>query len=59
MKIIELFEIEFIDNTKLWATINEENNVSKIDWKNTTERSECGDFFNHRRLDLEHVVFGI
>ena len=31
MKIIELFEIEFIDNTKLWATINEENNECKSD----------------------------
>ena len=31
MKIIELFEIEFIDNTKLWATINEENNQRKLD----------------------------
>ena len=31
MKIIELFEIEFIDNTKLWATINEENNQCKLD----------------------------
>ena len=27
MKIIELFEIEFIDNTKLWAT----NNQRKLD----------------------------
>ena len=31
MKLIELFEIEFIDNTKLWATINEENNQRKLD----------------------------
>lgn len=31
MKLIELFEIEFIDNTKLWATINEENNHRKLD----------------------------
>ena len=31
MKLIELFEIEFIDNTKLWATINEENNQCKLD----------------------------
>lgn len=31
MKIIELFEIEFIDNTKLWATINQENNECKLD----------------------------
>ena len=31
MKIIELFEIEFIDNTKIWATINEENNQRKLD----------------------------
>ena len=31
MKIIELFEIEFIDNTKLWATINEENNQRKLE----------------------------
>ena len=31
MKNIELFEIEFIDNTKLWATINEENNQRKLD----------------------------
>ena len=31
MEIIELFEIEFIDNTKLWATINQENNECKLD----------------------------
>ena len=31
MKLIELFEIEFIDNTKLWATINKENNQRKLD----------------------------
>ena len=31
MKFIELFEIEFIDNTKLWTTINEENNQRKLD----------------------------
>ena len=31
MKLIELFEIEFIDNTKLWTTINEENNQRKLD----------------------------
>ena len=31
MKLIELFEIEFIDNTKLLATINEENNQRKLD----------------------------
>ena len=31
MKIIELFEIEFIDNTKIWATINKENNQCKLD----------------------------
>ena len=31
MKIIELFEIEFIDNTKLWATINQENNKCNLD----------------------------
>ena len=31
MEIIELFEIEFIDNTKLLATIKQENNECKLD----------------------------
>ena len=31
MKIIELFEIELIDNTKIWASINKENNKCKLD----------------------------
>jgi hypothetical protein len=33
--------------------------MSKTEWKNTTERSSCGDFFIRRRLGLDQVIFEI
>ena len=51
MKLIELFEIEFIDNTKLWATINEENNQCKLD------TISFGTFGNGINIEILNSIF--